>query len=239
MKKLIKGIEDFRQTASPETKRLLATLALGQSPDALFFTCSDSRVAPNVFASTDPGDLFVVRNVGNLVPVCGKSGKSHSDSSQAAAIEFAVMNLKVRDIIVCGHSECGAMQALLGGAESIPWPNLRSWVAGARPALARLRAGDEINPGLSEVNRLSQLNVLEQVSHLLTYPFVAEQVEAHALAIHGWYFDIAEGNVLAYDPRSWCFAPVGPWVEHVSITGPVQRSDAIDAPDSERWGRRG
>src|ERR1041384_7022651 len=117
MKKLIQGIIDFRRKLKPEMRATFARLALGQKPDALFIACSDSRVAPNVFASTNPGDLFVVRNVGNIIPPCGVMGNSVADESEAAAIEFAVTRLNVRDIIICGHSECGAMQALVGGRE--------------------------------------------------------------------------------------------------------------------------
>jgi carbonic anhydrase len=220
MRKLIRGIESFRVGATQDQKSLYARLALGQRPDCLFVCCSDSRVAPNVFASTDPGDLFVVRNVGNLVPACDSYGVSTSDRSEAAAIEFAVNNLGVRDIIICGHSECGAMQALLSGLEHLPWPNLKSWVATAQPVLARWRAGEEIDPGLSDVNRLSQLNVLEQAAHFSTYPFVAERIDAGKLSVHAWWFDIGRAEVLGFDPRKKRFAPVGEWTAQVALTGP-------------------
>lgn len=128
MKKLIKGIVDFRTKLQPSYKETFARLALGQSPDALFIGCSDSRVAVNVFASTDPGDLFVVRNVGNLVPPCGSDGQSTADESEAAAIEFALDTLNVSYIIICGHSECGAMQALANGRSKVKSQNLRSWL---------------------------------------------------------------------------------------------------------------
>jgi carbonic anhydrase len=228
MHKLIRGIASFRAGATPEQKALYAKLALGQQPDALFVCCSDSRVAPNVFASTDPGDLFVVRNVGNLVPACDAYGRSTSDRSEAAAIEFAIHGLNVRDIIICGHSECGAMHQLLAGVETVAWPNLKSWVATAQPALARCRAGEEIDPGLSDVNRLSQLNVLEQASHFLSYPFVRERVEAGTLSIHAWWFDIARAEVVAFDPRIRRFRPVDDWSEHIALTGPCIGRPAAD-----------
>src|SRR5271167_657987 len=101
MKKLVKGILDFRKNVRPGYQKTFAKLALGQSPDTLFFACSDSRVAPNVFASTDPGDLFVIRNVGNIIPACGGDhGRSTADESEAAAIEFAITNLGVTDVII-------------------------------------------------------------------------------------------------------------------------------------------
>src|SRR5436190_3831044 len=112
MKKLIQGIVEFRQNVRPDYRDRFARLALGQAPDTLFIACSDSRVVPNLFASADPGDLFVIRNVGNLVAPAGSDGISPSDASGAAAIEFSLINLAVTDIVVCGHSECGAMHAL-------------------------------------------------------------------------------------------------------------------------------
>src|SRR5271156_4408924 len=115
MKKLRQGIVEFRRTRRPEYAATFARLALGQAPDALFVACSDSRVAPNLFASTEPGDLFVLRNVGNIVAPCGADGASERDETEAAALDFAILNLKVSDVIVCGHSECAAMRALVDG----------------------------------------------------------------------------------------------------------------------------
>src|SRR4051812_40742074 len=109
MKKLIGGILEYRKRLNPELRETFARLALGQAPNALYIGCSDSRVSVNVFASTEPGDLFVIRNVGNLIPPCGPDGVSSADESEAAAVEFAILNLQVTDVIVCGHSECGAM----------------------------------------------------------------------------------------------------------------------------------
>src|SRR3982751_1421327 len=128
MKKLVLGILEFRQKMLPAYRDKFNKLAKGQHPDALFITCSDSRVAPNWFASTDPGDLFVIRNVGNLIPCCGEDGHSIADESEAAAIEFAIINLNVTNIIVCGHSDCGAMHAVLNGREKVQAPNLRAWL---------------------------------------------------------------------------------------------------------------
>src|SRR4051812_40341649 len=119
MKKLRQGIVDFRKSRRPEYAATFARLALGQAPDALFVACSDSRVVPNLFASTEPGDLFVLRNVGNIVAPCGAHGASESDESEGAALEFAILSLKVNDVIVCGHSECGAMRALTEGREKL------------------------------------------------------------------------------------------------------------------------
>src|SRR5579884_3990408 len=111
MRKLIKGIVDFRERHLPEYAERFRELAQGQAPDVLFITCSDSRIVPELLASTDPGDLFVVRNVGNMVPPATPSGVSTGDLSEASALEFSILMLKVRYVVVCGHSECGAMKA--------------------------------------------------------------------------------------------------------------------------------
>src|SRR5579862_6264945 len=123
MKKLIRGIIDFRDNRRDGYADTFTKLALGQKPDALFIACSDSRMAVNVFASSDPGDLFVLRNVGNLVPLYGHPG----GTGTACAVDYAVENLAVRDIIVCGHSDCGAMAALVRGRSNLPDGPLKTW----------------------------------------------------------------------------------------------------------------
>jgi len=199
MKKLIRGIVEFRKNATDDYRRTFSRLAIGQSPDALFIACSDSRVAPNVFASTEPGDLLVVRNVGNMVPPSTADGISESDESEAAAIEFAITRLKVKDIIVCGHSECGAMQAALQGRERLTLPNLKSWLRLAEPALRKLSQNAALSSELPAHDLLSQWNVLEQLEHLRSYPIVREKIGAGELALHGWWFDIAKVDVYVYE----------------------------------------
>ena len=199
MKKLIRGILDFRKTRRPEYAETFAKLALGQTPDSLFVACSDSRVVPNLFASTEPGDLFVLRNVGNIVSPCGPDGFSVSDESEAAALEFAIDTLKVQDVIVCGHSECGAMGALLKGGTGGAHPHLDAWLRHARSALDALRAGQAMPGAGSELNALSQLNVLAQCENLRTYSVVREAEKAGRLRLHAWWFDIAKADVLLWD----------------------------------------
>lgn len=206
MRKLIKGILDFRKNIRPSVKDTFAQLALGQRPDTLFIACSDSRVVPNLFASTDPGDLFVVRNVGNLIPPCGEDGHSSSDESEAAAIEFALLTLPITEIIVCGHSECGAMRALLNGRAQIHASNLKSWLRHGEGCLPELDTpGTKLGIELARHNQLSQLNVLHQIEHLKSYPIVRERVESGRLRIHGWWFDIQEAEVLQFDSGSGQF----------------------------------
>ncbi len=199
MKKLIKGIVEFRRTSRPGYKETFAKLALGQSPDALLIACSDSRMAVNVFASTEPGDVFVVRNVGNMVAACDDQGTTLGDESEAAALEFATRALSVSDIIICGHSECGAMRALLSDERTLDAPHLYRWLRHAEGALEKLRAGARMKDELALHNHLSQLNVLEQMEHVSSYPSVRERIAAGKLDVHGWWFDIARANVMAYE----------------------------------------
>lgn len=208
MKKLVRGIVDFRSKLLPGSRETFARLALGQSPDTLLIACSDSRVAPNVFASTEPGDLFVVRNIGNIISPCGDLGRSVSDESEAAAIEFAVSMLKVSDIIVCGHSECGAMRALLEGLENPETPHLLSWLRHAKGALQQVREGKRMPAPLELHNHLSQLNVLRQLDHLRSYPAVQARREEGKLRVHAWWFDIARAEVLAYEERAGKFVVI-------------------------------
>jgi len=208
MKKLIRGIVRFHNTVRPGYRETFARLALGQKPDALFICCSDSRVAPNLFASTDPGDLFVVRNVGNMIPPALADGRSSADESEAAAIEFALLQLNVKDVIVCGHSECGAMQALLEGPAPAGAPNLAAWLRHGGESLRRLGAGPAPDPGMPRHNQLSQLNVLTQLEHLRSYGHVREREQAGTIRVHGWWFDIAQAEVRAYEPALGQFIPI-------------------------------
>src|SRR5690242_19998050 len=137
MKKLIEGIVEFRKNLTPEARTLFSQLALGQKPDSFFVACSDSRVVPNLFASTHPGEVFVLRNIGNLIPPASSS----LDTSAAAALEFSVLNLKVADIIICGHSECGAMQELMLERVNSRCPNLESWISYGKEALNKVKRG--------------------------------------------------------------------------------------------------
>jgi carbonic anhydrase len=199
----------------PAYAETFARLALTQAPDCLMVACSDSRVVPNLFASTDPGDLFVVRNVGNFVPPFAPDAR---DRSAGAAVEFSTEVLGVGDVVVVGHSECGAMRAVLGSALPEGAPNLRSWLELGRPALEHLHRHDAaaegeelgvpIAPGLPQHDRLSQLNVLQQLENLRTYPGVAARIAAGKLKLHAWWFDIAHADVLAWHHGRRRFEPI-------------------------------
>jgi len=204
MRKLIQGIMEFRRQRRSDYAETFAQLALGQHPDVLFIACSDSRVAVNVFASTDPGDMFVVRNVGNLIPPCDESGRSLADESEASAIEFALMQLEVGHIIVCGHSDCGAMKALVAGRSLLRPPNLREWLRHAEPALAAAKG----TGGVVDLNAVSQQNVITQLEHIRTYPAVRDRLAKDAVTLHGLWFDIRHADVYYYEPDRRTFVQI-------------------------------
>jgi carbonic anhydrase len=199
MKKLIQGILEFRSQLTEQKRSLFAKLALGQKPDALLIACCDSRVVPNLFASTNPGDLFVVRNIGNLIP---PYGARQAPCDVEAALEFSLDQLHVQDLIVCGHSECGAMFRLNAmrqegsskGCAHSDHPVDR-WLLYGQEALERCQDPPSSPRVLSEVNILSQVNVIVQMEHLLTYPVV----QANKARIHGWWFDIESAEVYCFD----------------------------------------
>jgi carbonic anhydrase len=197
MKKLIQGIVDFRKNLTQEGRDLFSKGALGQKPDALFIACSDSRVVPNLFASLNPGDLFVLRNIGNLIPPITAP---HQDDSAAAAIEFAVFSLNVANIIICGHSECGAMIAITQESVHASCSHLKCWLQHGEEALHRVDQGLVIDASLSKHNQVSQANVLQQMEHMMSYPFIHERVNNKTLQVHGWWFDIAKADVYCYEP---------------------------------------
>nr|WP_211193636.1 carbonic anhydrase [Pyxidicoccus fallax] len=199
---------DFQLNARPGYRDVFTKLAKGQSPDCLFISCADSRVVPNLLVSTDPGDLFVVRNVGNLVPPSDAHGHSTGDQSEPAALEFSLKHLPVEDIVVCGHSSCGAMKAVLAGGVGPETPNLAHWLTHGQAALRTLRDGSTVGEGLPEYDRLSQLNVLQQLEHIKTYPLVKERLEAGTIRLHAWWFDIAAAQVHAWRPALGRFVPM-------------------------------
>ncbi len=194
MKKLIKGIIRFRKNLNKEKKAFFEKLSFEQKPDALFITCSDSRIVPNLFASKDPGDLFVLRNLGNLIPPLS----SNKENSAAAALEFSVFSLNITNIIVCGHSECGAMQALVKGLDSLSCCSLKSWLTYAKDSLEN-KSALIVDPTLSEHNYVSQLNVLQQIEHIKSYPFISERLKTNQIHLHAWWFDIAKADIYCYE----------------------------------------
>jgi carbonic anhydrase len=195
---VVDGALEYERMSADLVRPFLADLAEhGQRPEQLFITCADSRVLPNLITSTGPGDQFCVRNIGNLVPV---QPSSEEDSSVGAAIEFAVDVLAVSTIVVCGHSHCGAMKALLAGSTE-PGSRLDSWLRHARSSLTRV-------DGTDDLERLAVTNVVQQLDNLRTYPSVRRAEEAGRLRLVGMYFDLSEARVHLVDPVGCVLVPL-------------------------------
>jgi carbonic anhydrase len=208
MQKLIDGVHRFRSREFGMYRELFQRLAAGgQNPHTLFITCSDSRVLAELITQSKPGDLFVVKNIGNIVPPATVTG---STNSTAAAIEFAVEILRVRDIVVCGHSQCGAMTALmLGARQAGATPHLRAWLELAAPVRETIEqnyshlSGDE-----QRLTAAAEENTLFALENLRTYPCVQARLEDGSLHLHAWFFKIATAELFAFDPESRQFAPL-------------------------------
>ncbi len=178
----------------------------GQNPHTLFITCSDSRVLAELITQSKPGDLFVVKNVGNIVPSATVSG---STNSTAAAIEFAVEMLGVQDVVVCGHSQCGAMQSLMTSPDLSPTPHLERWLSLAAPVRDAVLTRYRHLTNLSEqVDAAGEENVLYGLESLKTYPCVKRRLDEGTLRLHAWFFKIATAELFAYDPAANQFVPL-------------------------------
>lgn len=210
MQKLIDGLHTFREDVFGNYRELFERLAKGQNPEVMFVTCSDSRVVPNLITQTDPGDLFVLRNAGNIVPAHDGAG-----GAEAAAIEFAVTGLAVRDIVVCGHTDCGAMGGLVEPELVASMPSVASWLRHAEAA--RRIVGQHYGhlEGRARVTATAEENVLVQLDNLATHPVVRSALEKNELRLHGWMFKIATGEVFHYDATS------GQFVGHAGAVTPA------------------
>lgn len=190
---LLAGAREFHRRTAPLIRPLLHGMARGQDPSHLFITCADSRIVPNLITSSGPGDLFTVRNIGNLVP---RQGSACADDSVAAAIEYATKMLNVRTITVCGHSGCGAMAALLsGGEKTVEGSALSRWLRHGHHSLARFVTTESDGTDDGPLDRLCRVNVTQQLENLRTYPQVDELFRAGRLELVGVYFDIATARV--------------------------------------------
>jgi len=221
MIKLIRGIQHFQNDVFRGREQLFQSLAEGQQPETLFITCSDSRIDPNLLTQSEPGELFILRNAGNLVPPYG-----HIATGETATIEFAVTALKIKDIIICGHSHCGAIKGLLHPEQLTNLPAVSNWLIHAE---GTRRIVEENYPDLDEDQRLNvaiQENVLVQLERLQTQPSVASRLVRGDLSLHGWVYKIETGEVYAYDSGSGQFLPLA---EHEPRGGWTTRSGSIQS----------
>jgi len=204
MEHIIDGILRFQREVRPNSEALYRQLAISQSPQAMFIGCADSRVVPEIFTGQDPGSLFVVRNAGNIVPP-----SSTEPGGVTASIEYAVSVLGIPDIIICGHSNCGAMTAILNGAQNLAnLPAVARWLHYADSALAAVDADHADEPVEARLDALVHENVLTQLDNLLTHPPVAAAIRNQQLRVHGWVYDIGSGRVDNYDARIRKFVPL-------------------------------
>jgi carbonic anhydrase len=204
MQKLIEGIHQFQANIFRPRREWFEQLAESQRPLAVFVTCSDSRVNPNLITQTDPGELFIVRNAGSIVPPHHPAA-----GGEEATIEFAVAELRIRDVIVCGHTRCGAMKGLLAPAEDLhDMPALRHWLSHADATRRIMREKYRHLSDLSLLTATAQENVLVQLENLRTHPAVAAALAKGELKLHGWMYKIETGEVFAFDPVRGQFVPL-------------------------------
>lgn len=217
MEKLISGVRDFKKEGFHELKELFQELATGQSPEVLLITCSDSRIDPNLITQTKPGDLFICRNAGNMVPP-----HSSNTGGITASIEYAVAVLGVEHIVVCGHSDCGAMKGAMNPEAVASLPHVSNWLGHSSAALARVKARHGGNVCADHLPEMTEENVIMQLKHLETHPSVAAKMSTGDLELHGWVYDIASGSVRCYDEETQQFISLED--RYASITGHANKS---------------
>lgn len=197
MESILAGVRRFRAEEFPRQRDLFEQLARKQQkPKALFITCADSRVHPNLITMTEPGDLFLLRNAGNIVPPNGQVG-----GGEAATIEYSIEVLGIQHIIICGHSQCGAMQALLANRALDELPAARAFFAHAESTrrIVQQKYRDKNLQPHELLMAATEENVLVQLNNLSTHPCVAARLASREISLYGWYYDIASGIVLQYD----------------------------------------
>jgi carbonic anhydrase len=198
MKNLLPGLRKFSERVFPVHQEHFESLAQGQKPHTLMITCSDSRIDPNLVTQTKPGELFVVRNAGNIVPPFGAS-----KGGEEAAIEFAIEGLGVSNIVICGHSQCGAMAALVDKVNLDNLPCVKSWLSHAQGTKKRM----ESKGGDFELTDVVEENVLVQADNLWTHPSVSAALRAGSVQLFGWVYSFETGSIAVYDPRLKRYLP--------------------------------
>jgi carbonic anhydrase len=199
VQRLIEGHKQFLAEAFPQRRSQFRLLAERQAPDTLFITCADSRIVPDLILQTQPGDLFICRNAGNVIPRAGEPAGGVS-----ATIEYAVQVLRVRHLIVCGHSDCGVIRALMAPQTLEGLESVRDWLHHVQPAWDYLAEVDRNSGDLHTA--LTHANVLVQLDNLRSHHYINAAVSEGRLLVHGWYYDILSGKIEAYDQPSSKFS---------------------------------
>ncbi|MDR5854560.1 carbonic anhydrase [Caballeronia sp. LZ062] len=199
---LLQGAEDFSRFVFPDREALFKSLAHQQAPHTLFITCADSRVSPEMITQTHPGELFVCRNIGNIVP-----GYGEMLGGVSAVVEFAVLALNVRQIVICGHSDCGAMKGLASGATiADEMPTVHAWLRNAEAARSVVMARKLEETRV--VQAMVEENIRLQLTHLRTHPAVAGRLALGQLQVQGWVYDIGQGEVSVFDENAGAFESI-------------------------------
>jgi carbonic anhydrase len=208
MQQLIEGVHRFRGDEFGRYEALFRRLSReGQQPHTLFITCADSRVLAELITQSNPGDLFVIKNVGNIVPPPDSAGLN----STGAAIEFAVECLGVSDIVVCGHSQCGAIAALMDSAQCKGLPHLETWLETAAPVREVVQTKyPHLKIGAERMRAAEEENVLFSIERLKAYRSVERKLAEGTLRLHAWFFKIASAELFAYDAAQKQFMPITP-----------------------------
>jgi len=204
---LLDGFKRFQTQYFGDDSRLYASMKDGQPAKTLMIACCDSRVDPAILTDCNPGDLFIVRNVANLVPPCEQGGDYHGTS---AALEFAVNNLEVENIIIMGHAGCGGIKALWESDDKASATSkfIHPWVSIANPAKIWVRNALPRSSSDVQIKACEQRAILESLTNLMTFSCIRERVEQGVLSLHGWYFDIPEGDLLCFNPQTDVFEAV-------------------------------
>lgn len=203
--KLVEGFKRFQSKYFGDDSHLYASMKDGQPAKTLMIGCCDSRVDPAILTDCDPGDLFIVRNVANLVPPCEVGGDYHGTS---AALEFAVNSLEVENIIIMGHASCGGIKALWEDDGSQQSQFINPWVSIAQPAKTWVQETLSTATPDVQVKACEQRAILESLANLMTFSCIRERVERGELSLHGWYFDIPAGELLCFNPQTGAFENV-------------------------------
>ncbi|MBN7798953.1 carbonic anhydrase [Parahaliea mediterranea] len=202
MDHVVSGVAKFQREVFPDKADSFRELATGQQPEVLFITCADSRIDPNLITQTEPGELFICRNAGNVVPP-----HSNQTGGMTASIEYAVAVLGVEHIIVCGHTDCGAMKGALNPQSLESLPHVREWLGHCRAAVEVVRE-QRGELGAEHLDCVTMENIALQMQHLRTHPTVAAKLAAGKVTLHGWLYNIGTGEVLRYDAESRAMVPL-------------------------------